>query len=57
MCNVLRMPPKSKNKKELDSLRVISSYASTHNGVDRKNRDTSDWPIGVKSHMWYLRLY
>jgi hypothetical protein len=37
--------------------RVISSYASTYNGVDRKDRDTSDWTISVKSHRCYIRLY
>jgi hypothetical protein len=41
----------------VDSPRVISSYSSTYNGVDRKDRDTSDWTISVKSHRWYLRLY
>jgi hypothetical protein len=25
--------------------------------VDRKDRDTSDWTISVKSNRWYLRLY
>jgi hypothetical protein len=30
---VLRMPLKSKKKKEVDSPRVISSYASTNNGA------------------------
>jgi hypothetical protein len=30
---VLRMSPKSKKKKEVDSPRVISSYASTYNGA------------------------
>jgi hypothetical protein len=53
---VLRMSPKSTKKKEVDSPRVISSYASTSNGVDRKDRDTSDWTISAKSHRWYLRL-
>jgi hypothetical protein len=41
----------------VDNPRVISSYASTNNGVDRKDMDTSDWTISVKSHRWYLRLY
>jgi hypothetical protein len=41
----------------VNSPRVISSYASAYNGVDRKDRDTSDWTISVKSHRWYLRLY
>jgi hypothetical protein len=55
---ILRMSsPKSKKKKEVDSPRVISSYASTYSGVDRNDRDTSDWAISVKSHRWYLRLY
>jgi hypothetical protein len=54
---VLRMSPNSKKKKEVNSPRVISSYSSTYNGVDRKDRDTSDWTISVKSHRWYLRLY
>jgi hypothetical protein len=57
MHTVLRMSPKSKKKKEVDSPRVISSYFSTYNGVDRKDRDTSDWTISVMSHRWYLRLY
>ena len=57
MHKVLRMSPKSKKKKEVDSPRVISSYASNYNGVDRKDRDTSDWTVSVKSHRWYLRLY
>jgi hypothetical protein len=43
--------------KEVNSPRVISSYSSTYNGVDRKDRETSDWTISVKSHRWYLRLY
>jgi hypothetical protein len=51
------MSPNSKKKKEVDSPRVISSYASTYNGVDGKDRDTSDWTISVKNHRWYLRLY
>jgi hypothetical protein len=51
------MSPKSKKKKEVDSPRVISSYSSTYNGVDRKDRDTSDWTVSVNSHRWYLRLY
>jgi hypothetical protein len=54
---VLRMSPKSKKKKEVNSPGVIFSYASTYNGVDRKDKDTSDWIISVKSHRWYLRLY
>jgi hypothetical protein len=45
-----RSPPKEKTctkqeEKEVDSPRVVSSYASTYNGVDRKDRDTSDWTI------------
>ena len=39
MHKVLRMSPKSKKKKEVDSPRVISSYASIYNSVDRKDRD------------------
>jgi hypothetical protein len=57
MHTVLRMSPKNKMKKEANSPRVIFSYASTYNGVDRKDRDTSNWTISVKSHRWYLRLY
>jgi hypothetical protein len=56
MHTVLRMSPKSKKKKEVNSPRAISSFDSTFNGVDRKDRDTSDWTISVKSHRWYLRL-
>jgi hypothetical protein len=49
---VLRMSPKSKKKKEVDSPRVISSYSSIYSGVDRKkDRDTSEWTISVKSHI------
>jgi hypothetical protein len=56
MHTVLRMSPKSKKKKEVNSPRVISSFDSMFNGVDRKeDRDTSDWTISVKSHRWYLR--
>jgi hypothetical protein len=40
---VLRMSPKSKKKKEVNSPRVMASYASTYNGVDRKDRDISYW--------------
>jgi hypothetical protein len=53
---VLRMSPKSEKKKDMDRPRVISSYVSTYNGVDRKDRDTSDWTISVTSHRCYLRL-
>jgi hypothetical protein len=37
------MSPKSKKKKEVNSPQVIASYASTYNGVDRKDRDISYW--------------
>jgi hypothetical protein len=58
MHTVLRMSPKSKKKKEVNSPRVISSYASMYNGVERKDKDTSDWTVSVKSNRcWYLRLY
>jgi hypothetical protein len=59
MHQVLRMFSKSKNKKEVDSPRVISSFVLTYNGMeDRKDSgDTYDWTISVKSHRWYLKLY
>jgi hypothetical protein len=41
---VLRMSPKSKKTKEVDSPRVISSYSSTYNGVDRKDRTPQTGP-------------
>jgi hypothetical protein len=42
---------------EVGNPRVFSSYTSSYNGVDRKDRDTADWANSVKSHRWYLRLY
>jgi hypothetical protein len=54
---VFWMSPMSKEKKDVDRTRVISSYASTYNGVDRKGRATPDWTISVKSHISYLMLY
>jgi hypothetical protein len=55
---VLRMSPRARRKRRWTAQEsLISSYASTYNGMDRKDRDTSDWTISVKSHRWYLRLY
>jgi hypothetical protein len=42
--------PKAKKKEEVNCPKDISSYASTCNAVDRKDRDTSYWNVSVKSH-------
>ena len=31
-------------------------YCGHYNGVDRKDRDTADWSVALKSNRWYMRV-
>jgi hypothetical protein len=31
-------------------------HASTYYGMERKERDASDWTYNIKTHRWFLRL-
>jgi hypothetical protein len=54
---VLRYSPTKKAKKEVSSPEVIPVYSAHYNGVDRKDRDTADWSIALKSKRWYLSIF
>ena len=53
-----RYSPSKKGKKKVESPTVIRSYAESYNGVDHKDRDTSDWTsTSLKAGRWYMRLF
>jgi hypothetical protein len=56
-CTTLRWSPRKKQRREVSSPKVINTYNANYNGVDRKDRDTADWSISLKSNRWYLRVY
>jgi len=36
---------------------VIPVYSAHYNGIDRKDWDTADWSIALKSKRWYLSIF
>ena len=54
---VKRWSPTKKCKKEIKSHPVVNDYAHHMNGVDKKDRDTSDWTVSLKSYRFYLRIF
>ena len=53
---VMRFSP-SKKKKEIKSHPVVNNYSRNMNGVDRKDRDTADWTVSLKSNRFYMRIF
>jgi hypothetical protein len=36
---------------------VVEDYAQNYGGVDRKDRDSSDWTTSVRTNRFYLRIF
>ena len=54
---VKRWSPSKKAKKDVESPSAVPVYANHYNGVDRKDRDTADWTVSLKSSRWYMRIF
>ena len=54
---VERWSPRKKRKREVESPTAITTYTNNYNGVDKKDRDTADWGVSLKSERWYLRVF
>eukprot|EP00557_Chaetoceros_sp_GSL56_P001663 CAMPEP_0176503360 /NCGR_PEP_ID=MMETSP0200_2-20121128/15318_1 /TAXON_ID=947934 /ORGANISM="Chaetoceros sp., Strain GSL56" /LENGTH=239 /DNA_ID=CAMNT_0017902639 /DNA_START=116 /DNA_END=832 /DNA_ORIENTATION=+ len=55
--NVLRYSPTKRARREVTSPDVIPVYSTYYNGVDRKDRDTADWSVVLKSNKWYMNIF
>ena len=54
---VLRYSPVARERLPVPSVAVVKKYAEDYNGVDRKDRDTSDWTVSVRTNRFYLRIF
>ena len=54
---VLRYSPVVRERLPVPSVQVVKKYATEYNGVDRKDRDTSDWTVSVRTNRYYLRIF
>jgi hypothetical protein len=41
----------------ISSHEIVSDYSKHMDGVDHKDRDTTDWTVSLKSNRWYLRIF
>jgi hypothetical protein len=44
-------------RKEITCPQVQQEYAKYFNGVDKNDRDSSDYTVSLKTNRWYLRYY
>jgi hypothetical protein len=44
-------------RKEIPCPKVQQEYAKYFNGVDKNDRDSSDYTVSLKTNRWYLRYY
>ena len=53
---VLRWSPRKKRRADIPSHEVTLDYQFHMNGVDHKDRDTTDWTVSIKTYRFYLRI-
>ena len=57
VCSVSRFCRDNRQRIEIPSHPVVHEYASNYGGVDRKDRDTSDWTTSIRTTRFYLRIF
>jgi len=56
-CSVPRYSREARRRVDIPTHKVVEDYADKYGGVDRKDRDTSDWTISVRTNRFYLRIF